>query len=379
MSENEKKQNSDDNFLTEDEIKKKIEELDFWNRDIVDRKKRPQRLEVEPISTDAIKKGSCFRDEDHEPEKFSTNLAADGTDNSCEVVVLSADIRKSSITLVHAEDFPEYSRVLTDFICHIKDTWRSEPGRFFDKFTGDGALCFWVLPEEPKEDDAMKKDKDGKTLGEYYYLEWNRRIKETIDFSIEITCKFMEIFLPSFRKACGLIKKGFGLSIGVDAGNCFLTELQSSIAKEAPKDCYRIQYGDINIPDNEAEEKEEQRIIVSNNVTMMGRPVIGATRMVDAAKAYEIIVNCYPGAALKAKIDNPKEREIHKDLQFGLDLVFRGTKEYPYPDGVEAYRVNTDRIEHLKRKSGLVEEDEESSKESKKEPNSTICKQTKSE
>ena len=374
---------------TEDEkiksLKEKdIRELDYWN-------KRPpgaEDQEVELLSEEAIHNGSSLSREEGEIARFQSNLAALGRDNYCEVVVLSVDIRESSIALVNAEDFTEYSRALTDFVCYIKDTWRgafkeSDPkkkGRFFDKFTGDGVLCFWVLPEEPSKDDADTEDEHEKTLLQYFYDIWNERIKQTIDFSVEITCKFMENFLPSIRKACGLLPKRFGLSIGVDAGECLLTELRSSVSVKGFKDWYREQYGEMKRHDNEDEVKRglPKRIVVSNNVTVIGRPVIGATRMVGVARPYEILVNCYPGAALKAKIDDPRELEIHKDLFFGLELDFRHVKEYCHGP-VEVYRVTTDRIEHLKRELGLVEEDDETAKEIKKEPNSTICKQTKSE
>lgn len=187
------------------------------------------------------------------------------------------------------------------------------------------------------------------------------RIKETIDFAIDVICEFMEIALPSIRKTCGLIPRNYGLSVGIDAGECLLTELKSSTQ-------YKERYG--------PKKGNQEPIKVSDNLTMLGRPVIGATRMVDAAEPYEILVNCYPGSALKAKIDDPSEYKIHENLYFGLDLDFRNVPEYCYGP-VEVYRVTTDRIEHLKRELGLVEEDEEASEEIKEEPNSAICKPTK--
>ncbi len=355
--------------MTEDKVQAnsehkltKVDKLDFWNKDTVPE----DQHEVPLIDDKAIKRGSCL--EDTQREAFQTNLAVRGRDNYCEVIALSVDIRKSAITLVNVEDFAEYNRVLADFICYVKDTWRSEPGRFFDKFTGDGALCFWVLPEEPP---ASEKDEDGKPLIDHYYSIWNDRVKKTIKFSIEITCKFMEIFLPSIRKACGLIPKDFGFSTGIDVGQCFLTELRSSKEEEAPKDHYKARYGPIKC-------KDYEEIVVSDNVTMIGRAVIGAARMTRAANAYEILVNCYPGSELKARIDDPSEHEIRENLHFGLELTFRKIKDYCYCP-VEVYRVNTDRIENLKKELGLVEEDEDTSKKSEKEPDDTTCKQSKNE
>ena len=326
--------------------------MDLWNKETV----KKEDLQIEMISKNAIRNGSGFRDKD-EIESLRTNLAK--RINVCELIVLSADIRKSSIALVNVEDFSEYSRVLTDFICYIKNTWchNKKKGRFFDKFTGDGALFFWILPEEPKKDE------------DYFYSEWNLRIKEAIDFGIEIVCKFIEIFLPSVRRTCGLLPMDFGFSIGIDAGECFLTELKSSTKEVAYDDYYERKYGKILGGDKE--------IIVSDNVTMIGRPVIGATRMVEAAEPYEILVNCYPGAALKAKIDNPIEHKIREGLQFGLDLCFRKIKDYQ-PGLVEVYRVDTDRINGLKKKLGLSGKEEECIIKRQEEPKAKSAQQLKS-
>ena len=78
--------------------------------------------------------------------------------NYWEVVVVTLDIRKSSIALVNVEDFAEYSDKITDYVVYVAETCRAKKypvGRikengWFDKFTGDGVLLFWRLPEEPK-------------------------------------------------------------------------------------------------------------------------------------------------------------------------------------------------------------------------------------
>lgn len=350
------------------------EKLDLWDKGAIPRKEHKKQLDVEMISEGAIISGSSLKP--NKLKSFRTRLAAEGRENFCEVVVLSVDIRKSSIALLFVEDFPEYTRALTDFICYIKDNWLNNGGGFFDKFTGDGAIFFWPLPEPPTRDHEDDEVGDsGKTLIDDYYDSWNDRIKIAINFSIETTCRFMEIFLPDIRKTCSLIPKNFGLSIGIDAGRCFLTELKSSIEEEAGEDCYVKRYGPIKNPDldiSDDGDKEDERIIVARNVTVIGRPIIGATRMVDAAKPYEILVNSYPGGALKARIDNPNDHTIRENLHFGLELVGRKVKEYCYGP-VEAYRVHTDRIEGLKKELGLVEEDKESLTKKEKGSEDTIC------
>ncbi len=99
----------------------------------------------------------------------------------------------------------------------------------------------------------------------------------------------------------------------------------------------------------------EGRPSISQNVTAIGRAVIGAHRMVSAASAYEILVNSYPGAALKARLDAPKDK-IGRGVDFDLEHVSRCTKEY---NPVEDYRVLSGRIDQLKAKMTLLNEVED--------------------
>ncbi len=285
-------------------------------------------------------------------EKDAANIASGlaAEYNFWEAVIVTLDIRKSSIALLNVEDFDEYSDILTNYVCYAADYCRNtlclgkddqviENG-WFDKFTGDGVLLFWRLPLQPRPGEGNKRYWDD------YYYRWHLKIKHAIQFSITVIAQFLEIALPDFRKTCGLVPTDFGISAGIDAGECLLTDMT---ATKRLADYYRGE------KKPQAHGDGEGRPSISQNVTAIGRAVIGAHRMVSAASAYEILVNSYPGAALKARLDTPKDK-IGQGVDFDLEHVSRCTKEY---NPVEAYRVLSGRIDQLKAKMTLLNEVED--------------------
>ena len=302
------------------------------------------------ISADAINRSTGL-------DRRSARTVADdiyriGDDtNYGDVVVVTLDIRKSSIALVNLEDFEQYSEVITDYVCYVVRTCQSkvyrakvEPksdgGRtieecgWFDKFTGDGVLVFWRLPKEPIPEETyydLSKDSSYEDKLKVYNEKWNETIRIAIEFSIEVIIQFLEHTLPEIRKSCGLLPTDFGMSVGIDAGECLLTEMKAS--ENFQKRCkqYGLEY--------------KEMLPVSLNVTAIGRPIIGATRMVSKAKPYEILINSYPGANLKAALEDPKDK-VRQGVEFSLESTFVCTKEY---NPVEAYRIVSGHLEHLKR------------------------------
>lgn len=243
--------------------------------------------------------------------------------NYWDVVVVTLDIRKSSLALVNVEDFP----------CKDDCEVREENG-WFDKFTGDGVIVFWRLPMEPYTDKPyyiLDKDTEYDEKLKLYNQKWNEAIRVAIEFSIEVTKEFLEVALTDIRKTCGLLPIDFGISVGIDAGNCLLTELEAS-------DNFPKRY-------KKYEEKYEKMLPVSPAVTAIGRAIIGANRMVSSAKPYDIIVNSYPGSNLKEAMEDSKE-EVGRGAKFSLERTTVCTKEY---NPVEAYRVVSGHLEHLKR------------------------------
>ncbi len=283
-------------------------------------------------------------------EKVRDDIYLD-ENNYCDVVVVTLDIRKSSIALVNVEDFEEYSNVITDYVCYVVETCQNKkyPCKFeakdnkgkvksengwFDKFTGDGVIVFWRLPIEPYEDkkyyDMPKKAGYNEKLKHYKQM-CNETVRVAIEFSIRVTEQFLENALPDIRKTCGLLPADFGMSVGIDAGNCLLTELKASENYEERCERYGVKY--------------TEDLAVSQNVTAIGRAIIGANRMVQKAKPYEIIVNSYPGSNLKEAMEDSKE-EVGRGVKFSLERTIVCTKEY---NPVEAYRVVSGHLEHLKR------------------------------
>ena len=303
------------------------------------------------LSDDAIRKSTGL--DCDKAKAVAEQIFGEEGNNFWEVVVVTLDIRKSSIALVNVEDFEGYSDVITAYVGYVMETCQSkkypckveakdnkgktiivENGGWFDKFTGDGVIVFWRLPTEPYPE---KKYYNVLAKGDYdeklkvYDQKFNETVRVAIEFSIRVTEQFLENALPHIRKTCGLLPADFGLSVGIDAGSCLLTELK--VSKKSQEHFER--YG----------EKYKKELIVSPNVTTIGRAIIGANRMVQEAKPYEIIVNSYPGGRLKAGMDDPKDK-VRRGVKFSLEPTIVCTKEY---NPVEAYRVVSGHLEQLKR------------------------------
>ena len=308
------------------------------------KRKKPKKVSKDAekdyrLSLKAIIKSTDL--DKHEAEAVRENIYGDDEESYWEVVVVTLDIRKSSITLVNVEDFEEYSNVITDYVCYVMKTCQSKDypcegegakstgeNGWFDKFTGDGVIVFWRLPDEP----YFEADYDEKL--KRYYQEWNKTIRGAIEFSIEVTRGFLEVALPDIRKTCGLLPTDFGLSVGIDAGECLLTELRPSRKCE-----------DRFVKFGREREYNESLEPVCPTVTVIGRAIIGANRMVQKAEPYEIIVNSYPGSKLKEAMEDSKEK-VGRGAKFSLEWTVVCTKEY---NPVEAYRVVSGHLEHLKR------------------------------
>lgn len=249
------------------------------------------------------------------------------------VIVVSIDIRKSSIALINVEDFQAYQDSINDFICYVAATWRlsnekftdikKHNVRFFDKFTGDGAIFFLALPDLR----AVYESNDEK-----YEKEWMKHLKESVQYCEKIIIKFLKTTLPGIRKACGTQPCNFGLSIGIDVGECLVTDMQPSEDYNYYKEDYK---GDI-----ELEHKKYPIDNIGGNITVIGRPVIGASRMVEIADAYEILINSHPGATLKADEDN----------NFQLIRKYKEIKEC---DCIEVYSFVSDKIKKAKKGAGI--------------------------
>jgi class 3 adenylate cyclase len=179
------------------------------------------------------------------------------------MIVLSADIRKSTFLMQESVSFRIFAQLMGRFIDRTA-TLIQESGGWFDKFTGDGFLAYWLKPEEETTDYA-----------EFF------RVCQTL------LSDFKETGMDDFRKNCRNFPAGVGLSLGIDAGDAFM-------------------------------------VTMAGDLTIVGPPVVGAVRMVNsAAEPWETICNVFLGDALFEDRAN-----LLSDYQIEIRREYRKTKEY---------------------------------------------------
>src|SRR5208282_1825509 len=178
-----------------------------------------------------------------------------------EAIVVVGDLRMSTLVLKEAVEPSIFARFIVGFTEAVRGLANASGG-WFDKFTGDGFVAFWIPP------------KDAPTgLG-------------AIPDFCRTTLSAADALLASLRRNSRNFPAGTGLSIGIDAGPC-------------------------------------QLVRVRDLVTVVGSPIVGATRMVAGASAHQTILNVYLGSALEhdaATLESAGIRLTRKVVR---------TKEYP--------------------------------------------------
>ena len=204
-----------------------------------------------------------------------------------QMFVMAADIRESTLLMKEAVRFEQFAKIMDKFVSAVR-SGIGTPGGWFDKFTGDGFLAYWIAPSTPKE-------------------EYQRRFVEAAGNLADTAHQLIELFhrrvLEDFRRNSRNLSDGVGLSIGLDAGPGFLVE-------------------------------------IAGELTVVGPPVVGAVRMVTAAsRPQEIVANVYLGEYL-----HDEQEGIYQALGMVATRESRPTKEYP--KGQEVYRLEfTDQAE----------------------------------
>ena len=201
-----------------------------------------------------------------------------------QMFVMAADIRESTMLMKEAVRFEQFAKIMDKFVSAVR-SGIGTPGGWFDKFTGDGFLAYWITPAKPKE-------------------EFQRRFVEAAGNLAHTAHELIELFhhrvLEDFRRNSRNLSDGVGLAIGLDAGPGFLVE-------------------------------------IAGELTLVGPPVVGAVRMVNAAShPQEIFANVYLGEHLHDEQDG-----IYKALGMTAIRQSRPTKEYP--KGQEVYALTFDR------------------------------------
>ena len=197
-----------------------------------------------------------------------------------QMFVMAADIRESTLLMKEAVRFEQFAKIMDKFVSAVR-SGIGTPGGWFDKFTGDGFLAYWIAPSTPKEEYQQR------------FVEAAGNLAHTAHELIEL---FHRRVLEDFRRNSRNLSDGVGLAIGLDAGPGFLVE-------------------------------------IAGELTLVGPPVVGAVRMVNAAsRPQEIFANVYLGEHLHDEQDG-----VYEALGMTATRESRPTKEYP--KGQEVYSL----------------------------------------
>jgi class 3 adenylate cyclase len=192
-------------------------------------------------------------------------LSAIAEGEPVQMVVLAADIRRSTFLMKEAANLPHFAQTLGNFVGASRRFIR-ERGGWWDKFTGDGFLAYWPF----QEDDTA--------------------FEEAVDFVLRASSAILRTFetiaVDEFRRNSRNFPGGIGLSFGVDAGPVHIVE-------------------------------------VAGDLTIVGPTVVGAVRMVSAAyEPSELMANVYVGEYLFRQRD--RDVKLIKDVE----RCQRPTKEF---------------------------------------------------
>ncbi|MGZ8624702.1 MAG: hypothetical protein ACXWYQ_11135 [Actinomycetota bacterium] len=197
-----------------------------------------------------------------------------------QMFVMAADIRESTLLMKEAVQLERFAKIMDKFVSAVR-SGIGTPGGWFDKFTGDGFLAYWIAPSTPKDEYQQR------------FVEAAGNVAHTAHELIEL---FHRRVLEDFRRNSRNLSDGVGLAVGLDAGPGFLVE-------------------------------------IAGELTVVGPPVVGAVRMVNAASGpQEVVANVYLGEHLHDEQDG-----IYRALGMTATREARPTKEYPR--GQEVYAL----------------------------------------
>ena len=204
-----------------------------------------------------------------------------------QMFVMAADIRESTMLMKEAVRFELFARTMDKFVSAVR-RGIGTPGGWFDKFTGDGFLAYWVV--QPTADDVENQRR---------FVEAAGNLAHTAHELVEL---FHRRVLEDFRRNSRNLSQGVGLSMGLDAGPGYLVQ-------------------------------------IAGELTLVGPPVVGAVRMVTAAaNPQEIVANVHLGEHL-----HNEQSGIYQALGMTATRESRHTKEYP--KGQEVYALTFARTE----------------------------------
>jgi len=193
------------------------------------------------------------------------------------VIVVVGDIRKSTSIMKESISMIRFGEILTKFVRSIKSS-SFDNDAWFDKFTGDGFIIYWIYNKKIEKKNLLNLFKLCQTIFNWF--------PQTMD---------------DFRANSKNFPSNAGLCLGIDSGNCSLVN-------------------------------------VAGELTVVGSPIVGATRMVDAAKKpNEVFVNQQLGRILF------KEKEtLLKTNSIKIEKINILTKEYS--EGQEVFSLKFKKI-----------------------------------
>ena len=63
--------------------------------------------------------------------------------------VMAADMRESTLLMKEAVRFEQFAKIMDKFVSAVR-SGIGTPGGWFDQFTGDGFLAYWIVPTSPR-------------------------------------------------------------------------------------------------------------------------------------------------------------------------------------------------------------------------------------
>jgi class 3 adenylate cyclase len=187
-----------------------------------------------------------------------------------DVVVLAADIRHSTDLMNEAVDQHVFAATLEGFVSSSREcVWRNRG--WYANFTGDGFLAFWPTTNGTR----------------------NASVRRALATISELFSQFERIHIPRFASNARNFREDTGLCVGLDQGAVAIVE-------------------------------------VGEEATVVGMPVVGATRLVSAGYEWEVLANNLLGVYLTAEV-------AAGSLQ-GVDVeqVIVTTKDF---DALRAYSI----------------------------------------
>ncbi|MCI4350690.1 MAG: hypothetical protein L3K15_04175 [Thermoplasmata archaeon] len=205
----------------------------------------------------------------HQLSRRSLDELAERGSTTVEAAVVAGDLRMSSLVLKEAVQPSLFAHFIIGFTEAVRTLAGANEG-WFDKFTGDGFIVFWVFPEGGAPDSRK----------------------------VAVFCQNVlpaaELLITKLRRNSRNFPVGVGLSLGIDSGPCELA-------------------------------------VVGGTLTLIGSPIVGATRMVAGAAANQTLVNISLGERLH------RDREELRSEGIRVERTTVRTKEYP--DGQEAFEL----------------------------------------